>query len=126
MLRLRLLPVTSYFCDGEQLHVGKLRGIFLLYRGRTWAVVPFSGNLLALWAVEIFEIRLRDCARALLVNDLVHHAYDWFAQDAAGGDDDFKLVLAKIVGPEKHLVFPSDQDVADTAFDKSRGCSTSA
>src|SRR6266699_7126633 len=63
------LPVADNFCQSEQLYFRKLAGVLLSYRFCAGPVIAFRGNFLALWAVQIFQVGLRDGASSLLVHD---------------------------------------------------------
>src|SRR5262249_28293540 len=79
---LRFLPVPDDFSEREQLHLGKLVRVFPGRRFGPRTVIAFRGDLLALRAIEIFEVRLRNCAGALLIDNPVDQAYRRFAENA--------------------------------------------
>jgi hypothetical protein len=68
MFFLRGLPSAENLIDREQLDVRDLRVIFRRRRGKTRAEIMLGRDLLSLAGIEIFEVGLRDLARAALVD----------------------------------------------------------
>src|SRR3954470_23307101 len=106
----RLRPAAKNFLDREQIDVRELTRELGRDRGIARSIKVLGGDALALGAVQVFEIRLRDRARAMLVDDTVDQRDGRFGKDAERGIDDLELVTTGLAEGQVGLVFPGDQD----------------
>src|SRR5471032_1192648 len=118
---LRLGPVARHVGQREQLHRRELRRVFLGFLVDSRAVVVLGDQLLRCVSVEEIQIRLRQLARAALVDHLVDHGHRRLGQNADRRRDDLYLVRAQLLDRQISLVFPRDQHIADAALDEGGG-----
>src|SRR5213592_2651491 len=93
---LSLLPAAKHFVDGEQFQLRKLAGILLHDRFEPGTIVVPRDNVLAGFAIEIFEIPFGCFLRSTLPGYLVNHGHGRFSQDADGRGNYFELPRTKL------------------------------
>src|SRR5215831_1158026 len=103
------LPPTEEAINGRQFNFWKLSGVLFQYFRITRAIEILGSNFLALFGVEILQVRLSYLPRSFSVYDAIHEGHGWFVEDAAGGQDNLEAVR---IYCEEGFIFPGQEDVA--------------
>ncbi len=79
------------------------------------------GDFLSFIRIKVFEIGSSDLLGLTLLHHFIHHADAWLRQDTERRNHNFEFIFSEFLHGQKRLVFPGDEDIADSTLDKRRG-----
>jgi len=114
---LRFLPAAELLIHGDQFQLrkaGKILSVGKLRQKR--AVVVLCHQFLCVGCIQKLQVGLGHGLVAMLFGIAIHHGHRRFRLDGNGWHHDFELVRPQFIDGKKRLVFPSQQDITNTAL----------